>query len=246
MSEMIGKFVKGSTKAIRLLNQRAFTILLFVAGIAAATQLVPSVLMEGVTKREAFGILLMVFLPYLIMKGIILILLLILDISINFSAKREFQYRINSEKVKARVVKLFVDKNISFTKVDNFEFGIERYFVAVMQRLMTGTKFSYPSNIISNKPFAVTRVYDLKNGNTQVKVLYEEEKEAEIIGRLIVATLEAASSEEKRETAPDFMEIKKRKDEKAAEGVQLRITNKGEEPQKTGIVEKIRRRGRRK
>ncbi|MEK6953881.1 MAG: hypothetical protein AABX01_02665, partial [Candidatus Micrarchaeota archaeon] len=100
---MIGKFVKGSTRAIRLLNQRPFTIVLFIAGIVSAAVLVPSLTGDGVTKREAFGTILLVFLPYLILKGVILIMLLMLDISINFSAKKVAVYRLNYEKAKVRM-----------------------------------------------------------------------------------------------------------------------------------------------
>ncbi|MFH1750265.1 MAG: hypothetical protein ABH863_01150 [Candidatus Micrarchaeota archaeon] len=205
---MIGNLVKTSTMAIRLLNQRLFTILLFILGFLAAAVLVPSLLLDGVTKREAFGVVLLIFLPYLILKGVILTLLLLLDILINFSAKRAFLYRLSYEKVKARVAKFYLDKNIQFTKLDNFEFGIERYLVAVMQQYLMGSKFNYPTNFISRTPFVVVRIYDRKDGTTQVKVLYEESKEAEIFGRLIIASLEAL---EKENPAPlpreDFMNV---------------------------------------
>ncbi|HLC48075.1 MAG TPA: hypothetical protein VJI13_03285 [Candidatus Norongarragalinales archaeon] len=209
---MLGKFVKGSTAAIRLFNQRAFTIVLFIAGFLAASVLVPSLLEEGVTKREALGAFLMIFLPYLVLKGVILVLLLVLDIAINFSARRSYIYRLNFEKAKARVAKFYLDRNVTYTKVDNFEFGIERYLVSVMQRYLAGSKFNYPANFISSNPFVVTRVYDRKDGTTQVKVLYEEEKDAEIMGRLIIASLEALEKESPGTREKDFMEVAARDD----------------------------------
>lgn len=193
---MIGKMVKGTTKALTLLNQRAFTIILFLTGIVAALFLIPQILSEGVTKREALGFILLILLPYLILKGVILVTLLFLDICVNFSAKTTFTYKLNYEKAKARVAKVFADKGLSFVVVDNFEFGIERYFVSTLQKYLAGSKFNYPANLICSRPFIVTRVYDLKNGSSQVKVLYEEEKEAEILGRIIVASLQALEQEE--------------------------------------------------
>ncbi|MBI5225530.1 hypothetical protein HY989_06690 [Candidatus Micrarchaeota archaeon] len=193
---MIGKFVKGSTAALGLLNQRAFTILLFLVGIGGVALFAPQAIFDGVTKREAAGIILLVFLPYLILKAIVLLLLLALDISINFSANTTYTYKVNYEKAKARVAKLLLDRNVNFTKLDNFELGVERYLVSVMQRYLTGTKFNYPTNFISKSPFIVIRIYDLKNGSTQVKVIFEEEHDAEVNGRLVIATLQALEKEE--------------------------------------------------
>jgi hypothetical protein len=205
---MLGKFVKGTTAAISLLNRRAFTILLILLGAAATVYLVPSVILDGnVTKREALGIFLLFLLPYLIVKGVILILLLLLDISINFSAKRTYTYKISTELVKAKVAKLFLDKNINYVKLDNFEFGIEKYFVAVLQKSIFGTKFTYPANYVSAKPFMVVRIYDLKNGSTQLKVLYEEEKDAEIIARFLIASIEAFDNEISQKTPASKFEF---------------------------------------
>lgn len=188
---MIGKIVKITTFLISSFNQRIFTIVLFIIGLGAGIYYVPAVLSLEVTKKEAMAIILMLILPYLIMKAIILLMLLFLDISINFSAKRSYIYRQNYEKVKVRIARLFLDKNIRYSMVDNFDFGIEKYLATVLQRYIAGSNFNYPTNFISNKPFVVARVYDLKNGTTQVKVLFEEERDAEVIGRLIIATVDA-------------------------------------------------------
>ncbi len=247
---MIGKFVKGSTAALNLLNQRAFTIMLFLVGIAGGVVLYPSLIEEGVTKREAVGLILMVFLPYLIFKGVILLLILALDVSTNFSAKKADTYKMNYEKAKARVAKIFIDKNVAFTKVDNFEFGIERYLVIVLQKYLTGTKFNYPANFISVNPFIVARLYDLKDGRTQVKVLYEEEREAETLGRLIVASMQALESEEaQRVSAPQFNVVAgaiRPNSTSAPSTMELVIPEKGEEKKPTSLIDRFKQRKRKK
>ncbi|MEK6954429.1 MAG: hypothetical protein AABX01_05445, partial [Candidatus Micrarchaeota archaeon] len=61
---------------------------------------------------------------------------------------------------------------------------------------------------VSKQPFVVARLYDRKDGTIQAKVLYEEEKEAEILGRLIIASLEALVKESPQpEPRKDFMNV---------------------------------------
>ncbi|MFH1442577.1 MAG: hypothetical protein ABIG96_00935 [Candidatus Micrarchaeota archaeon] len=248
---MIGKFVKCSKAALGFLNQRAFTLLVFLAGIGVAAYWFPNALTEGVTKNEIVSIILLISLPYLILKAVVLLDLLILDISINFSAKNRFIYKVNYEKAKARIAKLFIDKNIPFSKVDNFEFGIERYFVSVLQKYTTGTKFNYPANFISNRPFIVARIYDLKDGRTQVKVLFEEEKEAEVIARLIIASLQALEDEENKSaslqtvsfSAGAIRPIEKTEPNK----VELKLVGKQEPKRKSGgLMEELKLRKKKK
>ncbi|MFH0971544.1 MAG: hypothetical protein V1835_03165 [Candidatus Micrarchaeota archaeon] len=241
---MIGKIVKFTTKSIKLLNQRVFTAILFLIGIAASVYIFPTLATEGVTKREAAGIILLVILPYLIAKGIILIMLLFLDITINFSAKSTYIYKMNFERAKARVSRLYIDKGIPYVLMDNFEFGIEKYLVVVMQKYLTGTKFNYPVNVISSTPFVVARIYDMKNGTVQAKVLYEEEREAEVMGRLIIASLQALESEEKErvpsaETTFSAGAIKLAPAKPQDAAVQIDIPGKGA-PKPIGLMEKLK------
>ncbi|MFH1257450.1 MAG: hypothetical protein V1658_00775 [Candidatus Micrarchaeota archaeon] len=254
---MIGKFVKGTTRALGLLNQRAFTIILLFTGILAAMLLIPDLLTEGITKREAIGVILLVMLPYLILKGVVLITLLVLDIAVNFSAKTTFAYKLNYEKAKARIAKVLADRGLSFVVVDNFEFGIERYFVYMLQKYLAGSKFNYPANFICSKPFIVARIYDLKNSTSQVKVLYEEEREAEILGRIIVASLQALEQEElaripQPQTSFIAGAIRMAIDSKSADadesGMRLSIPERKNEPPKAqpGLFEKLRGKKRKK
>ncbi len=193
---------------IEVLSSRALTILLFVFGVAIAIIVFPRLSVDGITGKDATSELLVIFMPYLVVKALTLLLAAAFDGMAASSREFSRQYSLNFEKAKARIFRILYEKQLrSYSPVDT-ALGIERYLLPVVQPLLAA--FSpwkgVPTVLVTRNPFVAVRIRyrkldekaALQTGQphlVDVQVAAEE-PQARILAKIILSSLEALSKEE--------------------------------------------------
>ncbi|MBI5229397.1 hypothetical protein HY991_04755 [Candidatus Micrarchaeota archaeon] len=141
-------------------------------------------------------------LSFLILRATVISLLIFFDLNLIAAPQKDFVVGLPLEKVRARVVRGFVEYEAEFTTLDSFLFYPEKGFLYFIKKVFVR---EFPLIFISRYPLVFVRLFRA-DGQTRAMVIGDEEIHAATLIKLIETELKQtplppeASRKERNET----------------------------------------------
>lgn len=196
-------------KVFRVVNQRRSVIITFLLIAPATVYWFRAIWLEQPFTTQVIAVYSLVFLPFLLYKALLYFFLALFDFVVIFFADDTKSFDVDFEKVRARVSKILLEKNVKYQSLENLALGGER---GILDRLRGILRVKYPLIFVcADEPFIVVKIFQslgsqriesIKRQITNkqaisVKIFYAEEQRARVLAKLILNSLEVLNAEEK-------------------------------------------------
>ena len=137
---------------------------------------------------HAIYLLLIAILPFLVFKAILFGLLVILEYSFDSFPKVEIDSPLRVEAARARILRIFVEKNLPITYLGVAAFFTLGFEKALLSSLTKRFKLSFPYVLFSKAPMVIIKFIPQKSGdkaNCRIRISYEDELRARTLARAL-------------------------------------------------------------
>ncbi|MFH1106931.1 MAG: hypothetical protein V1787_03470 [Candidatus Micrarchaeota archaeon] len=201
-------------KVFRVVNRRRSVAITFLVGSPLTVYWFRTIWLEQPFTMQVVAVYSLVFLPFLLYKALLYFFLSLFDTVVIFFADYTKSYDVDFEKVRARVAKILVEKNVKYQSLDSMALGAER---GLLERLRGWLHIKYPLIFVcADDPFVVIKIFkslgspriqDLKHQITHkeaisVKIFFEEEPRARVLAKLIMNSLEVLNTDQREAEPP--------------------------------------------
>ncbi|MFH1200040.1 MAG: hypothetical protein V1708_03160 [Candidatus Micrarchaeota archaeon] len=187
-----------TAKASRAINSRPATIVLVVLGIVACILLFPRLYADGgISRKEALGEAVVVFVPLLFAKLLNLLLLSFSDFALSRSPEKRIT-QASTAKAKARIFRILAERKNKYCFLDSVTLGSERHLLSAARKIAKafGANNEPPSIIMCEDPFVLIRVSASWRPGTHEECtmlhMHSSDARGHVLSKLISSSLETA------------------------------------------------------